>query len=163
MYNKKEIAGMLYTIKECMSEIFNAKEYEDEDEKVNIDELSKTYDKGLRLIEMVDEIIAQDFDKEDIITMNVSEDSEWHAVGEELPPVHKDILFSTISEQVFEGFFEKKNYHDPYITENGKIGFREYPDGGKWYRNRFRDLLDMKSVLAWRYKPAAYPNEKRRK
>ena len=111
-------------------------------------------DKGIRLLEILDELIMRTIEAEQ---EKISAE-EWTPVDDGLPPYHTDILFSNIAGQVFEGFLEEYDTDKPFIKD-GKIGFNKYPDGGAWYNFRFRSFSEMSSVVAWRYKPVCYMPE----
>lgn len=154
---KKEAMGLVYSVKEVLAHLSVYGFREDRDDR------DKQIDRGIRSLERLDEFLCSEksFETETVTQLKESED-EWVRInGGILPGEHEDVLFSTISEQVFEGFLETRDVTSPYIKD-GKIGFKRFEDGGKWFRYRFRDYLDMNLVVAWRYKPAAFPYENRR-
>ena len=154
---KKTIMSLIYEVKHCFAHM---NVYGRDDENV----IEEYTDKGIRLLEALDDVISRDASNAEVITQNVNEKTGWVYLSTgELPPELSDVLFTTIAGQVFEGFLQKKDVSNPYMTADGKIGFKEFPDGGHWYRYHFRDLLEMRLVVAWQYKPAPaeYDRKKR--
>ena len=145
----KTISGMIRATKECMSKLYYG------------EELDKSYDTALRMLETLEEILLHEwYTKEEISTQNINDTAGWHLVADgELPEYHKDVLFCNRVMQVFEGFLEKSDTSKPYLTEDRKIAFPDYPDGGRWYDFRFRTFHEMKSIVAWCYKPKAVETE----
>lgn len=144
----RKIMLMLSEIKHCLAHInVYGRPYEDDADTV-IDEYT---DKGIRIIENVDKLISAvilgtdiypnanpikeirtDFDKSN---------TDWHYLSDgEYPNKNEDILICSSTGQVMEGFFIKSDSECLL------------PDG-KWYRYRFRDMLETNQVVAWCYKP----------
>lgn len=145
---RRDISVCIYEVKSCLAKIG----VEGTDNEAVIEEQT---DRALRLLEWLDEQLAMsDAPEDDSAALVVRYDSDWHIVAEDdLPPAKKDLLFTTKCGKTYEGFLVRKDITAPYKTEDGKLAFREYPDGGKWFRYHFRDLLDMKQVIAWSWKP----------
>ena len=148
--NIRTLMAVVHQIKKYFASMGQHYSYEELKESVE-----ENTDKGIRLLEILDELVMRTIEEE---RKKISAD-EWTPVEDDLPPYHTDILFSNIAGQVFEGFLEEYNTDKPFIKD-GKIGFEKYPDGGVWYNFRFRSFSDMKSVVAWRYKPECYMPEK---
>ncbi len=142
----KSVMGMIDLIKACFARISVERDDKTIDSEV---------DKGIILLEDLDKLIMEGIDKEILITELKDGDESWVSVKDGvLPPSGKDILFTTIAGQVFEGFREDRDLTKPFLNEHGKIDFQK--GNGKWYRYHFRDYLPADAIIAWRYKPGAY-------
>ena len=114
--------------------------------------VDENMEKGIRALEIIDELLMEAIQKErEKVSAKI-----WTPIEKGLPKEREDVLFLNRVGQVFEGFLEKYNVDKPYITEDNKIAFEPYPDGGAWYDYHFRSIHEMKSVVAWRYKPKCY-------
>ena len=147
---EKEIYELLYEVKSCFAKI----NVRGDDDPSCIEQYT---DKGIRLLETLDQMLGDMFAKSNgggIKEVVCREDGpKWKAVDKgNLPERLQDVLFYTVSGQVFEGFLETLDFESAHVGEDGRIHFDERADGGKWFRYRFRDLLPMDSVKAWRYK-----------
>lgn len=144
-FDNKTRHSMLAEIRALASKMQN--------EPDDTDKMLDCLDKILNITWAMDKDIEQSEDTESSLWVNVKDD---------LPPKGKDILFSTISGQVFEGYLETKDTTRPQIDKDtGKIWFHDQKDGGQWYRYRFCDLISMNLVTAWRYKPKSYDHHKK--
>ena len=152
VYVKEEIEQRIHLVKRCVAHM-NVYRWDDEYDS------DPDTSKAIRLLEELDDILCGEcFYKTDIVPQNINEKGGWRYIKDgDFPECRTDILFSTYSENVFEGYFERMNFNEPYLTENRKIAFKEYEDGGKWFSNKYRALYDMEDVVAWCYKPQAAP------
>ncbi len=126
-------------------------------------EIENMTDTGMRYLEMLDKVVSDErFGGGETVTQCVEDTTEWKYIKDGvLPKRGEDILFSLKCGQVFEGYMETTDHGSAFLTEDGKIAFKEHEDGGKFFRYRFRDFLDMRSVVAWAYKPAAAKYERK--
>ena len=145
------IIGLIHLVKRHFAEMGQHYSYEELRDAVD-----DHTDQGIRLLEAMDELVMEALKTErEKVTA-----SSWTPVEEALPPYHKDVLFCNKVGQVFHGFLEEYDGNKPYLTEDGKISFEKYEDGGAWYNFRFRTYEKMRSVVAWRELPECYMPEK---
>lgn len=147
--DSEDLKSIISEVKRCFGKISVA-DYDEEDN------LNKIIDNGMILLEHLDKSISQiECKNTEIQIQNISNTAEWHLISDGvLPDNMKSVLFATKSGQVFDGYLTETDYASPKLTSDKKLTFSKYNDGGKWFRYRFRDLLDMRSVIAWSYLPS---------
>lgn len=145
---RRDLHVCIHKIKRCIAAMSVEGPY---DEKL----MDRQTDKSIRLLEWLDEqLLQKDSPHDDSAALVIRHDAGWHKIADgDLPPAQKDLLFCTGRGQTYEGFLQKKDLDKPFKTEDGKYSFADYPDGGKWYRYHYHDMLDMDQVVAWMWKP----------
>ena len=143
----KTAMGMIHLVKQCFSEIYNTY---GSDEKIE-----DSVNRGMLMLEDLDELLMQGtVTHGEVVTELAAGEYEWHPLKkDDMPPENTDILFSTKSGQVFEGFVA---YHT-INTDKTKAGNQRLnKEGERWFRYHFRDFLPTSMISAWSYKPGAY-------
>lgn len=138
----KTLLPLLHKVKSYFSHI---DVYRHDTDSGEVDEkmLDEYTNKGIQAIQLIERLVKNSDSQTSI---------RWHSVGN-LPEENKDVLICTKFGQVNEGFLVKKDIDRPYITSEGKVSFEDYEKGGKWYRYRYSDIIDMEDVIAWTYMP----------
>ena len=142
---ENKILELIHAARTCFAHI---NVYHDQEEGC----IDKYTDLGIQLLHKADELITNFQAEENTVKVCRVDDNAWHFIKDgKLPERGESVLFHTISGQVSEGFLETVDIESIMQDDDGKITMKEYEDGGRWYRYRFRDMLPMKCVKAWRY------------
>ncbi len=161
--------GLIRAAKENFARISSVTSYGyenlDSEDKQQVED---AIDWGMRYLELLNSLISNEaFENKQVVTQCKDAGTDWVYIKDvenpTLPETHENILFSTIAGQVFEGYYETTDHSTGYITEDGKIAFKGYKEGGAFYRYRFCDFLNQNLIVAWAYKPAAAKYERRKK
>ena len=147
-----KISSLISSLKSVLLDLTDIQEENAEEEKMTL------LDKGIRILQTLDDETEAIAAAKALVQCDTAAEypCEWiYLSSGRLPKPLENVLFSTTAGSVYEGFLETTDTSRPYLNQAGKIAFPDYEDGGRWYRYHFRDLLEMRHVVAWMPKPAA--------
>lgn len=157
----KALLPLLHEVKSYFSHI-DVYRHDTDSGEVDENMLDEYTNKGIQAVALMEKILKNEemisqkaddqFPSEAIIKPSIVLGSkEWFKTEETLPKDSQNVLICTKYGQINEAFLVKEDINKPYFTSEGKIAFEKYEKGGKWYRYRFSDLIDMENVVAWAY------------